>query len=322
MNIAIIGLGSMGKRRLRLLRQYDKTFKIYGIESNIERAKQVSYELGIEVYSSIEEISRIVDLDGAFVCTSPLSHCSIINELVDRNINVFTEINLVADGYERFMDVNNCKLFLSSTFLYRRDIQWITQKIKNETVNYIYHTGQYLPDWHPWENYKDFFVGDKKTNGCREMFAIELPWIIDCFGKIKNIKVIKSKMTKLNINYCDNYILQVEHCNGNKGLLAVDVIARKAIRRLEVYNENIHVFWNGTPNSLKSYDIKATELNDIETYNMIVKDKNYCDNIIENAYMDEIDAFITWLTGDDSKVKYCFNKDFEVIKLIDQIEKE
>ena len=34
--------------------------------------------------------------------------------------------------------------------------------------------GQYLPDWHPWESYKSFFVSNKKTNGCRELFAIEL----------------------------------------------------------------------------------------------------------------------------------------------------
>ena len=44
-------------------------------------------------------------------------------------------------------------------------------------VNYIYHIGQYLPDWHPWENYKNFFVGDKRTGGVREIFGIDLPWL-------------------------------------------------------------------------------------------------------------------------------------------------
>ncbi len=320
MNIAIIGLGSMGKRRMRLLGQYDETVKIYGVDSNKERASQVKDEYGIAVFASIEDACNNVYFDGAFVCTSPLSHSLIISKLIEKKINVFTEINLVDDGYEKFINVKDCKLFLSSTFLYRKDIQWITNRVKNKTVNYIYHTGQYLPDWHPWENYKDFFVGDKRTNGCREIFAIELPWIIDCFGEIKDVKVIKSKMTSLSIDYCDNYILQIEHVNGNKGLLAVDIVARKAVRRLEVYNENLHISWDGTPRSLQDYNLNTKEWDDVETYDSIVKDKNYCDNIIENAYMDEIDAFMTWISGDESKVRYSFFDDIKILKIIDKIE--
>lgn len=94
-------------------------------------------------------------------------------------------------------------LFLSSTLLYRAEML----KIKEETnkiagqINYIYHVGQYLPDWHPWENFKDYFVADKRTNGCRELFAIELPWLIDAFGKIKQTTAMKSKMSSLDIDY-------------------------------------------------------------------------------------------------------------------------
>lgn len=320
MKVIVIGLGSMGKRRIRLMKQYDSKLDIIGVDTNEERLKLAEEEFGIRTSSSIDEICNAEKIDCAFVCTSPLSHHNIIKSLIQYKLHVFTEINLVADGYEEFIKTDSVKLFLSSTFLYRKDIQWMINEVHNEQVNYIYHTGQYLPDWHPWENYQQFFVGDKRTNGCREIFAIELPWLVACFGKIKHMNVIKNKMTELQIDYPDNYLLQIEHENGNKGLLAVDVVARKAIRRMEIYSESLQIYWDGTPNSLQRWDYDNGQMESVATYDNIVKDKNYCDNIIENAYMDEIDAFFSWIKGDNSKVRHNFSKDLEILNIIDKIE--
>lgn len=327
MKVIVVGLGSMGRRRIRLMKQYDSNIVIRGVDSNETRRKEVSEELNISVFSSIREAVSDGEVECGFVCTSPLSHAGIIRELIGNNIHVFTEINLIDDGYKEFIEQKKAKVFLSSTFLYRRDIRWMIERIHienkaNRRVNYIYHTGQYLPDWHPWENYKSFFVGDRRTNGCREIFAIEFPWIVDCFGQIKSIQATKDKLTDLQIDYPDNYMLMIEHENGNRGILAVDVVARKAIRKIEIYNEYTQIYWNGTPNSLEEYDLESKEINHIETYENIIKDKNYCDNIIENAYMDEIDAFFTFVNGDDSKIQYGFEQDYEVLKWIDKIEEE
>lgn len=320
MKVLVVGLGSMGKRRIRLMQQYDSTIEIVGVDADPERMRQVQEEFSVAGYGSIKEAVADGSVDCGFVCTSPLSHHVIIKELISYNLCVFTEINLVLDGYEDFVSVKEPKLFLSSTFLYRNDVNWMIDRVEGQKVNYIYHTGQYLPDWHPWENYNNFFVGDKRTNGCREILAIELPWITACFGDIKSFTVLKDKMTALSIDYPDNYYLQVQHENGSKGLLAVDVVARKAMRRMEIYNENMQIFWEGTPDSLQEWDAENGGIRKINTYDSVVNDKNYCENIIENAYMDEIDAFFTWVREDDKKVRYDFKKDAKILKLIDKIE--
>lgn len=322
MNIIVVGLGSMGKRRIRLMKQYDSSLNIYGVDTNSERTDAVKNEYGIQTYASIKDVCASYKIDAGFVCTAPLAHKEIIEELIKNCINVFTEINLVQDGYEKFIDEKSVKLFLSSTFLYRRDIQWIQQKVNSQKVNYQYHTGQYLPDWHPWENYKNFFVGDKRTNGCREILAIELPWIVKCFGNIKKISVLKDTISDLELNYPDNYFIQIEHENGNKGQISVDVVSRKAVRRIQIFNDKLDIIWAGTPASLQSYNLESKEYEAIPTYETIEKDNRYCDNIIENAYMDEIDAFFTWLKGDNSKVLHSFKNDKVILDLIDSIEGE
>lgn len=43
-----------------------------------------------------------------------------------------------------------------------------------------------------------------------------------------------------------NYFVMIEHIGGNKGVLAVDVVSRKAVRNMEVFSEK-HPFalgWN------------------------------------------------------------------------------
>lgn len=192
--VVVIGLGSMGKRRIRLLQKYNHSLKIIGIDTNIERQEKVQKEYKIEIEDSIESAIKEYAPSCAFVCTAPLSHAQIILKCQKCGLHVFTELNLVSDGYEKIIsmaDEKQLKVFMSSTLQYRDEIKYIKDCVRNlrESVNYVYHVGQYLPDWHPWENYKDFFVGERRTNGCREIFAIDLPWIVSTFGKVTNIMV-------------------------------------------------------------------------------------------------------------------------------------
>ena len=41
MNIVVIGLGSMGRRRIRLIKQYKNSYKIIGVDLNKERRNNI-----------------------------------------------------------------------------------------------------------------------------------------------------------------------------------------------------------------------------------------------------------------------------------------
>lgn len=324
MNVLVIGLGSMGKRRIRLIQKCYKAIKVYGVDTCEARCKEVSEKFEVEGFNDLQEAIDKVKPLAAFVCTAPLSHQKIIDTLLKQHIHVFTELNLVKEGYEKWIKREKADpiLFLSSTLIYRKDIQAIIQQVSGKPVNYTYHSGQYLPDWHPWESYKDFFVGDKRTNGCREILAIELPWLVKAFGPIKRIYTMKGNLTSLELNYFDYYMLSIEHENGSKGSVCVDIVARKAMRRLEIFSEKLHMFWEGTPQSLSQYDVENKEMKRIKTYEQVDRDARYCENIIENAYMDEIDIFIEAIISGKNRCLYTLEEDFETLKWIDYVEGE
>lgn len=323
MNILVIGLGSMGKRRIRIIKELYPEYVIYGVDGRKDRCDEAKQLFNIQCFNSIKDAASSSLIDSAFVCTAPLSHSAIITECLNNKWNVFTELNLVSDGYSENIELakrNGCVLFLSSTFFYREEIRYIKEHVTlNKKWNYIYHIGQYLPDWHPWENYKDFFIGDKRTNGCREIMAIELPWIIKTFGDVSSFSVISDKMTDLKIEYKDNYMIQLTHENGSKGILIVDVVSPVAVRRLEVYGENNYYRWNGTPDTLYEYCSETKDLCKVSLFEKEEHKEGYRDFIVENAYKNEVDEFVNVVMNGKNQV-YGFSEDLKVLELIDKLE--
>lgn len=322
MKVLVIGYGSMGRRRIRLFKQIDPAAHFICVDSNNNRLKQVEHD-GRTPFANLDDaIQEKPDL--AFVCTSPLSHAAIIPILLKNKINTFTEINLSSKNYDemiRLAKENNVKLFLSSTILYKKQIQKIKQLVQKESLplTYIYHIGQYLPDWHPWESYKDFFIGKKESNGCREIYAIQLPWIIDTFGEVSNLYSVSHKSTNLEIDYDDSYITTLEHKNGTKGVFVVDVVSRVAKTYLEVIGENIHLTWDGSNDGLKIYNTAEKKTETFTAYENEVHNENYAATIVENTYLDEIRDFVNYVYN-GTEPKWSIEKDYAVLDLIDKIE--
>ena len=104
MKIIVIGLGSMGKRRIRLLSE-NKDIQLFGIDSQESRCAEVKEKFDLKCYASIAEAVAAEHPDAAVISTSPLSHAAIVKECLQNNLHVFTEINLVADGYAENMAI-------------------------------------------------------------------------------------------------------------------------------------------------------------------------------------------------------------------------
>lgn len=314
MNIVVIGLGSMGKRRIRLLKNFlnFSINSIIGIDTNKDRRIYAKDEFMIQTYDSIQNALNNFNIHCAFVCSSPLSHNSIIKKCLENNLHVFSELNLVSDGYDYNINLANEKnkiLFLSSTFLYKSEINKINTLVKKQQkkLNYIYHVGQYLPDWHPLESYKDFFVAEKLTNACREIFAIELPWIVYIFGSIKNIYVTKNKISNLDINYNDNYIVIFEHITGHKGTMTADIVSRKAIRKLDVFGEDLYLSWDANKKNIKNFNIHT-------------KKEENIDFALDDAYYNEVEYFFDMIFKNKLPI-YTFQDDKKILDIIDQIDR-
>ena len=308
----------MGKRRARLAKGMRSDIVICGVDQS-EARRAEARGLGIRAYGSIDEAVAAQAPDAALVCTAPITHAGIIRTLLEKGLPTFTELNLVDDGYaenQALAAEKGVPLFLSSTMLYRRETQYIKRRVAEfgRPVHYIYHIGQYLPDWHPWENYKNFFVGNARTGGVREIFGIDLPWLLDAFGDVTAMAVQKDTISDLGLPYPDCVTLLLRHASGAQGVLAADVVSPKAVRNFECFGDGLHLFWEGNPKAL--YEFRGGEKQVVDTYTAFEHDSRYSDNIVENAYVDELANFFAVLRGEEAP-RWSFEKDRAAIAVMD-----
>ena len=127
----------------------------------------------------------------------------------------------------------------------------------------------------------------------------------------------KDTLSDLRLPYPDSVTLLLRHKGGVQGVLAADVVSRKAVRSFECFGDGIHLFWEGNPKAL--YEFRDGDKQPVDTYASFEHDSRYSDNIVENAYVDELTNFFGVLKGEESP-KWSFEKDLKAIALMDRIE--
>ncbi len=324
-NFLLIGFGSMGKRRARILQEIDPDIKLTVVDSLEERRGQAS-ELGHIVFADLTDALSVGGYTGALICSAPLTHPKITQKLLAHGLDVFSELNLTDESYPELRELakkSGLLWFNSNTMLYRKEIRRIIEMKKAflSPVCYRYHIGQYLPDWHPWESYKNFFVGDKRTGGIREILAIELAWLIEAFGTVEILNVNRARLSALEIEYDDTVLITLRHDDGTIGTLLTDVVSPKPVRDFELFGEGLHLFWEGSPTTLSSYDTDKKEKINISLYENATQLKGYSDNIVEDAYRDELNNFIASLDGTECP-KYSYDHNVKVLDTIEIIERD
>ena len=322
MKVMVIGYGSMGRRRIRILKQIRNDCEFICVDSNEQRMKQAEGD-GFSCVLRIEDALR-EHPDCAFVCTSPGHHKEIIRQLLNNGLHVFTELNLTSDGYEEIIkkatDTDRV-VFMSSTRLYHKCVEAIRDEVRKtqKPLTYMYHVGQYLPDWHPWEDYRQFFAGKKETNGVREILAIQMPWIIEVFGKVKKVYSVAQRCTDLEIDFPDARISVLEHENGSKGVFLSDVVSRSAANSLEIIGEDLHIRWNGHLDDLFIRNAASSQMEAVRVYEEEKHADGYSPTVFENQYEDEIRDFLEVLEN-GKEPRYSLEKDRYTLSIIDRME--
>lgn len=319
----VIGLGSMGKRRIRCLLTMGKTKEqIWGLDLRADRREEVERLYGITTFED-ENLINYDQIEAVIVSLPPDKHFIGARIAIDHNKAAFIEASVLYDDVERIIQYNNRQVFIapSYTMAFHPMIKMIKGIINSgqygHVCNFSYHCGQYLPDWHPWEKVTDYYVGNRITGGAREIVPFELTWIVNLLGFPKEVKGYFRKTTELGCNIEDTYICSMDFGTFT-GSMVVDVVARYAIRNLIINLDKGQIQWNWDEKRIKLYNAKNKNWIYIEQPET-VHQVNYNVNINENMYVEELSLF---LEGIKNNKLYGNNleKDIKILKLLNDIE--
>ena len=230
MKILVVGLGSMGKRRIRNLSHCGER-DILGCDTSPERREEVERLYGIPTRPSFEA-GMETDPDAVVISTPPNLHYGYAREVMQAGKHFFMEANVVAEGYmDLIRDCENANTVCapSSTQLHHPANRIARQTIEAGEIGrpiwMEFHYGQNLADWHPWEDYRKFYASNRETGACRESVPFFLPWIQSMMGEpIDEVACMADKLSDLECDIDDLYQLIFRFENGTLGQMSVDVI--------------------------------------------------------------------------------------------------
>ena len=152
MKIVQIGTGGWGKNHTRILSQLGVLTAV--CDANAERSKQYGQEYSVNYYTSIDEMLKSEEFDGAFVVTPTSTHAEIASKLIEAKKHVFVEkpMTYKSEDGERLLEMaKKNKVILTCGYIERFnpavDIvkNLLIQKKHGELVMLEFHRENRMP---------------------------------------------------------------------------------------------------------------------------------------------------------------------------------
>lgn len=327
----VIGLGSMGKRRIRNLFYHNiKKENIIGFDSRKDRRAEAEKTYNIKTYKNFKEALKI-NPDVYIISTPPDKHYIYFLQAAQNKKHLFVEHPVTDKGYEKLLSLTNGSFVAapSCTLRFHPAVKLIKKIIEEKRIGKIfsfqYHLGQYLPSWHPWEDFRKVYFAKRNTGACREMFGFELVWLTFALklGGISKIAGFTEKLSDLDMTADDRYSAVLKFKNKVSGNMVIDLISKKPFRTLRVIGFDGVLEWEWQENKIKIFKAKKINNNSDHKWQIIdlkkgKREKDYITT--EDAYEEEMGYFLSAIQK-KSKYPFTFKESLEYLKVVFALEK-
>ena len=293
MNILVIGCGSVGKRHLNnLIKIGVKKSNIFSVDPRNDRLDEVK-NLGItNTFKSIDEALKF-KIDASIVCSPTSMHINQSLKLLENKIHILMEKPLCRnlEGIDEVINLKN-KNNLTFMMAYVFRFSPLTIKVKellnnNEIGKILYARGEfseYLPDWHPWEDYREFYMAKKELGGGSILDQCHIMDLFHfMFGKFSSVYAFNTKISELEIEADDIAEMLVHFENNIIGSIHTDIFGRKHEKKFEIKGSEGNITWN-------FYSKKVSLYKSLLDKEIIFDD---FDNDFNNCYINELKTFIS-----------------------------
>lgn len=321
LKFCLVGRGSIGTRHLKNLKSLSFN-NIIAYSEFIDKDKDEEYNFKYEIrtFHNIEEVKKV--RPSAFIIANPTAnHMKFADIAVEMNSHIFMEkpISHSLDGIENLRnELSKRKLvfFMANNFRFHPVLNKIKRLIERKKFGDIYFArimaGQYLPDWHPSEDYRKGYAAREDLGGGVVLtLQHEIDYAYWLFGKFKRIKSFVKKISKLEIDVDDVASVIIETESGQLIEIHIDYLQRPPKRTIQIQGEKGSIDYRFGDQYLEFYDFKQQEhinILDLTGYNN------------NQMYIDEMEHFIKCIATDE-KPKSTLEDGIYILKTCVEIKK-
>ena len=266
--VAIIGLGSIGKRHLNVISEIRPDIEIILVRSG-SGEQCVEEKIATQVVYSIDDAIKL-GIQAAIVSTPATFHISQSIELAKRNIHMLIEKPL-SINLERLTELQ--KVIISNSlvamvgYVLRYDPgaimfkNWIENKITGKIINARIECGSYLPDWRPNQDYRKAVSAISGLGGGVMLeLSHEIDYLNWFFGKPIDVQAKITNSKELDIDVEDQAEMFFTASEGFPISLQLDFNRRFPKRQCTVLTSNEELTWNAIKKKLTLKAFNKSEI--------------------------------------------------------------
>ncbi|RLD06319.1 MAG: hypothetical protein DRI56_08170 [Chloroflexota bacterium] len=264
MKFLIVGFGSIGRRHFRNLLSlgYEDIIFYRSHKSSLECDELE----GFPVETSLE--SALAHEPDAVVVSNPTAlHLDVAIPAAKAGCHILLEkpishnMNRVAELQEA-AEKSGSRILMGFQYRFhpglRRIKRWLAQEAIGRPLSARVHWGEYLPNWHPWENYQESFSARADLGG-GVLLTLSHPldylrWLL---GEIDSVWAYLGYNSDLELNGVeDTAEIGFRFTNGVTGSLHLNYVQRPPSHWLEIIGTEGTIRWNAETGVAKCYNIE------------------------------------------------------------------
>lgn len=248
----VVGLGSIGVRHLNNL--YTLGVRELGAvrTRNLPPPAQIIPK-NVQLFQSLDQALK-QNFDLVVVANPTSLHLKTLVRALKAGCHIYVEKPVAHEkrhlsGLMRCVDSRGPRVLVGCQLRMHPGLRKIEEWMQQGRLGKIYSVqvdlGEYLPDWHPWEDYRQSYAARADQGGGVILTLIhELDYLHWLFGKPRSVFAIGGHRTSLEVTAEDTALISFETEQGICVQLRMDYWRKPPVRHMNIVAEKAIVDWD------------------------------------------------------------------------------
>jgi len=198
------------------------------------------------------------------------------------------------DELQKIVQQNKVKVLVGFQFRFhptlRQVAQWLNDGEIGDPLSVYAHWGEYLPDWHPWEDYhKSYSARIDLGGGVVNTLSHPIDYLHWLMGEAEELAAMIGNSSELNLDVEDTAVILFRYKSGAIGSVHLDYVQRPPRHSLEIIGNCGTIVWDNSTGIARLY--RSSETRWIEVSPPEGFERN-------QLFLDEMEHFIQVVKGD------------------------
>ncbi len=261
MKFLIAGLGSIGRRHFRnLIALGEKDIVLLrSHRATLPDDELAGYPVETDIHSALTKHKP----DAVIVANPTSLHMDIAIPAAEEGCAILLEKPISnsldrLDELQKAAEKSGSKILVGFQFRYHPTLNKARELIQQNALGQILtvhaHWGEYVPQWHPWEDYRQSYAARADLGGgVIRTLTHPLDYLRYLIGEVESLWSFNGHVSSLEMDVEDVAEIGLKFASGAMGGVHLNYVQRPPVHRLEIVGTDGTVRWDNADGILHFY---------------------------------------------------------------------